>query len=116
MFLIAFLVSLTIMLAMSLVEYLGSLGLLLAILCPLCVVLTGFFTKSITSAWGKRIVSWILPLAFCLASYFFHLNTFLDNMSLGYVIATGIFIGLVNNGIYSIDQIKDMIKSLTGQN
>ena len=96
-------------------DFLGSLGALLGIVCPLSVVLTGFLVKPITSAWGKRIVSWIVPLAFCLAAWGLNLNDLFEGLKVGYVIAVGVLVGLVNNGIYSIDEIKSFIKGITNQ-
>jgi hypothetical protein len=68
-----------VMLVVPFIEQIMPTLLLLVILCP---IITALLTKKVTSPWGARLISWLVPLAYCLASYFLKFNTTFEGWQL----------------------------------
>ena len=101
-----------VMLVVPFIEQIIPTLLMLVIFCP---IITAFLTKKVTSAWGARLISWLVPLVYCLASYFIKFNTTFEGWELWQVIVMGVLTGLVTNGIYSVDEIKSALDAMSGR-
>ena len=82
----------------------------LAILPPLVVALSEFFSKY-THANGiwARIQSWVVSVGLLLGADYFDATKEFAGFAWYYKVLMGIFVGLIANGYFSIDAIKDLL-------
>lgn len=94
--------------------FLSSLG----ALSLLTTFVTGWVNKklNIKEGWLKQVVSWIIPILVCSFCFVFQFGIFTvfgpitSVFSWICVLATGFGTGLVSNGIYDIEYIRNIVK------
>ena len=66
---------------------------------------------TINRTW-KQVVSWAVSIILTVGTYFLGLTT-VGNPTWLSLILTGLAVGLVSNGVYDIEAIKELVKKLT---
>ena len=83
-----------------------------AMISPIAILITGLINNLLhaNDVW-KRVISWLVAALLTTVAYYLQLIPLNEPIYVNLPI-TGLIIGLVSNGVYSIDAIKAFIKKL----
>ena len=85
----------------------------LPILAAAVLVISEVIFKYVTvEGWAARIVTWVISIGLVFASPYIPLVTSFVDVSVFSKLFYGIIIGLVANGLFSIDQLKALLEKL----